>query len=151
MQPWDNILLCVDSSQNSDRAVEYVARFVSNLPEVRICLLHVYPAPPPDYFTKNGTLDSYTARREQRGIKLLHRAEQTLVAAGVSAGCISKVVSMAEKRSISQQVLEIRKQGNCGTVVTGKRGISKAEEFLFGSISNALARQSKDFTTWIVG
>jgi nucleotide-binding universal stress UspA family protein len=151
MMPWDNILLCVDSSQNSDRAVQYVARFVSHLPEVKICLLHVYPAPPPDYFTKNGSLEGYTARREQRGVKLLKRAEEILVGAGVDGTCISKVVAMAEGRSISQQVLAIRRQGNCGTVVTGKRGISKAEEFLFGSISNALARQSKDFTTWIVG
>ena len=38
-----------------------------------------------------------------------------------------------------------------GTVVTGKRGVSKAEEFLFGSISNALARHARDFTAWIVG
>lgn len=151
MTPWDNILICVDSSQNSDRAVEYVGRFVRYLKEVKICLLHVYPLPPPDYFVKGGTVESYTQSREQRGIKLLKRAATTLVAQGVSETCISKVVSMAEGRSISQQVLEIRRNGNCGTVVTGKRGISKAEEFLFGSISNALARQSKDFTTWIVG
>lgn len=58
---------------------------------------------------------------------------------------------MAEGKTISQVVLEVQAEGSFGTVVTGKRGVSKAEKFLFGSISNALARHSKDFTSWIVG
>jgi nucleotide-binding universal stress UspA family protein len=58
---------------------------------------------------------------------------------------------MAEGRTISEVVLEVQAEGDFGTVVTGKRGVSKAEEFLFGSISNALARHSKNFTSWIVG
>ena len=151
MTPWDNILLCIDSNVNSDRAVEYVAKFAARLEKIQICLLHVYPAPPPDYFVKGGTHDAYTNRREQRAIKLLDRATEILSASGVSASRLSRIVCMVEGKSISQQVLDIRKRGNFGTVVTGKRGISKAEEFLFGSISNALAHQSKEFTTWIVG
>ncbi len=58
---------------------------------------------------------------------------------------------MAEGRTISDTLLEVRQKGNFGTVVTGKRGVSKAEEFLFGSISNTLARHCNDFTSWIVG
>ncbi len=58
---------------------------------------------------------------------------------------------MAEGGTISEMVLAVQAKGNYGTVVAGKRGVSKAEEFLFGSISNALARHSKDFTAWIVG
>ncbi len=58
---------------------------------------------------------------------------------------------MAEGKTISETLLEAQRMGNFGTVVTGKRGVSKAEEFLFGSISNALARHCNDFTTWKVG
>jgi hypothetical protein len=33
----------------------------------------------------------------------------------------------------------------------GKRGISKAEEFLFGSISNALIHNGRDIAVWVIG
>ena len=81
----------------------------------------------------------------------LQEATIVLEDMGINGRDISQKICMAEGRTISQMVLDIRKEGQFGTVVTGKRGVSKAEEFLFGSISNALARHSRDFTAWIVG
>lgn len=151
MALWNNILLCIDSSANSDRAVEYLTQLGNALSEATFCILHIYPEPPPNYIIKGGTLKDYTQKRELRGINLISRARTRLLEAGFSEAKISSVVSMAEGMTISQRVLQIRKQGEFGTVIVGKRGISKAEEFIFGSVSNALARQSKEFTVWIVG
>lgn len=151
MAHWNNILLCVDSSTNSDRAVEYLTQLGDVLSEATFCILHIYPEPPPNFLQKGGILNDYIRKREQRGINLINKARLRLIQRGFSEARISSVVSMAEGMTISQRVLEIRKQGGFGTVIVGKRGISKAEEFLFGSVSNALARQSKEFTVWIVG
>jgi nucleotide-binding universal stress UspA family protein len=151
MRNWQKILLAVDGSTTSVRAVRYVSRIAPLLDDVEICVLHVYPEPPPDFYTEGGRLDSYRELREERATGMLDEAVALLVAAGVPDSRLSRRVSMAEGRTISEVVLEVQAEGDFGTVVTGKRGVSKAEEFLFGSISNALARHSKNFTSWIVG
>lgn len=151
MTNWQKILLAVDGSKTSVRAVRYVCKIAPLLDDVEICVLHVYPEPPPDYYTEGGRLDSYRDLREERAKMILDEAVELLVAAGVPDTRLSRRVSMAEGRTISEVVLEVQAEGDFGTVVTGKRGVSKAEEFLFGSISNALARHSKNFTSWIVG
>jgi len=53
--------------------------------------------------------------------------------------------------TISQAILDTQTEGKYGTIIVGKRGVSKAEEFLFGSISSALVHNSKNCTVWVVG
>jgi len=151
MKNWQKILLAVDGSDTSARAVRYVCNIAPLVQGAEVCILHVYPEPPPDYYTQGGRLDNYKAMREKRAKEMLDEAAAQLIKAGLPESKISRRVEMAEGRTISEVVLEARAQGEFGTVVAGKRGVSKAEEFLFGSISNALARHSKNFTSWIVG
>jgi nucleotide-binding universal stress UspA family protein len=151
MRNWQKILLAVDGSETSERAVRYVSKIAPLIENVEICILNVYPEPPPDYYSQGGRLDTYKIMREERAEKMLNKAVDILTGAGITEDCLSRRISMAEGRTISQVVLEVQAEGDYGTVVAGKRGVSKAEEFLFGSISNALARHSKKFTSWIVG
>ena len=51
---------------------------------------------------------------------------------------------------MAQDILEVLKDGGFGTVVIGRRGVSKAEEFLFGSVSNKIIHSVKDCTVWVV-
>ena len=152
MKNWNRFLIAVDKSETSLRAVRYVAYMVAGLADAHICLLHVYPGPPPDFYQQGGMLDRYQMLREERAEHILLESLNILEAAGISGRKISQRVCMVDEgRTISQMVLDIQREGQFGTVATGKRGVSKAEEFLFGSISNALARHSRDFTAWIVG
>lgn len=151
MANWNRFLIAVDKSETSMRAVRYVGYMAAGLAGAHICLLHVYPEPPPDFYVQGGRLDRYQMLREERAEMFLTDALTILEAAGIDGKNISQRVCMAEGRTISEVVLEIREEGQYGTVVAGKRGVSKAEEFLFGSISNALARHCRDFTAWIVG
>jgi Universal stress protein family. len=41
-------------------------------------------------------------------------------------------------------------EGGFGTVVIGRRGVSKAEEFLFGSVSTKVMHLAKDCAVWVV-
>lgn len=151
MKNREKILLAVDGSQASTRAVRYVSKFASFMESVEICILNVYPEPPPDYYRKGGILNNYVSMREQRAAEMFSKARAILVEAGVHESQMKQLALMAEGRTISEVVLLVQADGNFGTVVAGKRGVSKAEEFLFGSISNSLARRSKHFTSWIVG
>lgn len=151
MENWNKILIAIDGSETSERAVRYVGKVAPLIDNVQICLLHVYPEPPPDYYTKGGRLDAFRRKRDKVAKMMLKEAALVLEDMGVDPTVVSTRFCMAEGKTISDMVLEIRAKGAFGTVVTGKRGVSKAEEFLFGSISNALARHSKNFTSWIVG
>ncbi len=151
MKNREKILLAVDGSKASGRAVQYVGKFASLMDSVEICILNVYPGPPPDYYSKGGLLNDYVAMCEERAVQMFNEARTILIEAGVQEKQLNQVVRIADGRTISEEVLAVQAEGNYGTVVAGKRGVSKAEEFLFGSISNALARHSKHFTSWIVG
>ncbi len=151
MGDWYNILVAVDEMESSIKSVRYVGQIASALETVSICLLHVYPQPPPDFYINGGILEHYQTQRITRAERIFHKGLEILLGFGIKRENIYKTTHMAEEKTISETILEVRRMGDFGTVVTGKRGVSKAEEFLFGSISNALARHSNDFTTWIVG
>lgn len=151
MARWDKILVAVDEGETSLQALRYVGRMAVAMTDISICLLHIYPEPPPDFLINGGILVDYQAEKETRGKVICDQGQRVLVEAGIRPNMIWYDIRPAASKTISQTILEVQREGDFGTVVVGKRGVSKAEEFLFGSISNALARYSSQFTTWVVG
>ncbi|MFW2366784.1 MAG: universal stress protein [Desulforhopalus sp.] len=151
MADWKNILVAVDEMESSIRAVNYVGHVTQDVSNVSICLLHIYPEPPPDFYVNGGLIDEYQSEHIGRAELIFQRGKEILIKGGLMREAIYCTTHMAEGKTISDTLLEVRRMGNFGTVVTGKRGVSKAEEFLFGSISNTLARHCNEFTAWIVG
>ena len=145
------MLIAIDEKETSLKALHYVGRMAADIEGLTILLLHVYSEPPPDFYQRGGSLDTYRTAGERYAEKLFAKAHEVLARYGIEREQINRMSLMAEGMTISDAVLSIRKQGKYGTVVVGKRGVSKAEEFLFGSISNALAKNSKGFSAWIVG
>ena len=151
MNDWKNVLIAVDDTPTSDRGLEYAGHILGRLEGVTICLLHIFPEPPPDYYTRGGSLEDYRGEQETRAEKLLDRARELLTGCGISEDNLSRDIRMAEQATISQTILAVQEERKFGTIVVGKRGVSKAEEFLFGSISNALVHHTRDCTVWVVG
>lgn len=151
MANWKNILVAVDGTETARRALRYVATMVGSLAEVRICLLHVTPEPPPYYYREGHSLQEYTQAKNEAAEAIFAEARRILAElglAGEQVSCHNYLTASGE--SISAGILAVRARGDFGTVVVGKRGVSKAEEFLFGSISNAVVQKS-DFAVWVVG
>ncbi len=151
MNDWKKILIAVDDTPTSRKAVQYAANIIGRLEKVRLHLLHIYPEPPPDYYTAGGSLDAYRTEKEKESEALFADGMQTLTGSGIAREIITTECRMAEHRTISQTILAVQEEGGYGTVVVGKRGVSKAEEFLFGSISNALLHHGRDIAIWVVG
>ncbi|HHB76663.1 MAG TPA: universal stress protein [Desulfobulbus sp.] len=151
MNDWKKVLIAVDDTPTSDRGLKYAGRIIGNLPGVSVCLLHVYPEPPPDYYNSGKSLADYTNKQEAEADTLVQRCRKMLTEAGIDPEAITGDIRMAEQKTISATILEVQQQGEYGTIVVGRRGVSKAEEFLFGSISNALVHHSHDCTVWVVG
>ncbi len=151
MNDWKNVLIAVDDTTTSENALKYTADIIGKLEAARICLLHIYPEPPPDYYGSGRSLDDYRQEKEERAAVFLNRAENILLESGIDGQSIISMYHMADHSTISQAILAIQTAGKYGTVIVGKRGVSKAEEFLFGSISSSLVHHSKDCTVWVVG
>ncbi|MFZ5758528.1 MAG: universal stress protein [Thermodesulfobacteriota bacterium] len=150
MANWRKILVAVDDSNLSELVLNYVGEVVAPIDRAEICLLHVYPEPPPYYYTEKHTLQEYREEKEKAAQAIFALAMEVLAGHGIDKGRITTSCRMASGKTFSKTILQTQKEGDYGTVVLGRRGISKAEEFLFGSVSTAVLRESHDFTVWVV-
>lgn len=150
MADWQKILVAVDDSKLSDRVVDYVGKVVAAHKDVEIYLLQVYPEPPPYFYQEGHNLQEFKQEKENNAQKVFQRLLPVLEGYGLAANTTQTRCLMVEGISLSKEILKVREEGNFGTLVLGRRGISKAEEFLFGSISTAILRESHDFTVWVV-
>jgi nucleotide-binding universal stress UspA family protein len=151
MNEWKKVLIAVDDTPTSENALQYAADILGKLADTRICLLHIYPEPPPDYYRTGGSLDDYQQEKEKKAAVFISRAEKKLILAGIAAQAITSMFRMADHATISQAILETQEREGYGTIIVAKRGVSKAEEFLFGSISSALVHHCRDCSVWVVG
>ena len=148
---WKRIIVAIDDSPRSINAVEYVGSLVGGRDDVFLCLLHIYPEPPPDYYRSGASLDDYQKRQNEQASTLFDRAATILARHGAPPASLTSRCLMADRKSISAAILDMQEQEGYGTIVVGKRGIPKAEEFLFGSISSALIHTGKDIAVWVIG
>ncbi|WP_320169723.1 universal stress protein [Maridesulfovibrio sp.] len=156
------VLIAFDGSDNSFKAVEYVGRIVRNCSSGEITILYVERLPDKDTFPDDESWEKQCLTNEQGMKDKLAKARDMLVEQGVPkedvaveyfASCNSPVhekCSCSAGRSIGMDILRIREEGGYGTIVIGRRGVSKAEEFLFGSVSTKVVQSAVDCTVWVV-
>jgi nucleotide-binding universal stress UspA family protein len=144
------MLLAVDGSENSRKAVDYVGT-ISASTEAEITLFHVV--------RKFGFLDDPTLRYTEiaefweevkSDIPRMFRSYKTsLEMAGVSASRISSQATL-DRPSRSGDILREAQEGAYGTIVMGRRGLSKVHHFTMGRVANKVLNRAEGFAVWIV-
>ena len=133
--PRKKILIAMDGSENATMGAAYAADMLSNRKDVFITLLHI---------------QSDESNKDQQGInEMMDIAQSLLIKAGIPEEAISVHTSRKEV-GIARDILREIAEGGYGTVVIGRRGISKAQQFLFGSVSNKILQNTGDYTVWVV-
>ncbi len=145
-----NILIAVDESENARRAVLYVAHLLGGLTGFKVALLHVIPEPEEDYFKTSAEKDRWLEKYRQRIQKMLEEYRRMLIDAGFDESIIEMHSPLLYCPSIAQCILSERDKTEYGTIVIGRQGVSRTEEFLFGSISNKIIHHAKRCTVWVV-
>jgi len=147
---WNRILATVDEHERSLEAVHYLASVLGGSDTCQVRLLSVWRAPSADAVAAagQGAGDNEGLQSLLRG--RLEQARQILVEAGLPAGNVSTELAEVGGRTIAGTILECQAQGGYGTIVLGRRGVSKAEEFLFGSVSSMVMHRAKDCAVWII-
>ena len=145
-----NFLIAVDDSDNSRRAVQYAGYVLGKMKGVHITLLHVIPEPEEDYFQKEEQRDQWLKKYREKMDSILEEYAAQLVSDGVPETAIEKRLPLRYCPSMAECILSERDERQYGTIIVGRHGLSRKEEFLFGSISSKIVNHARHCTVWVV-
>ncbi len=131
----NKILLVMDGSDNAALGAAYAGKILAHRKNVSITLLHIQ------------TDDAPTSVREIN--RMMDVTRSLLISAGLPADAIE--IEVRKKTiGIARDILTAITEGRYGTVVIGRRGLSRAQQFLFGSVSHKVVQNAKNCTVWVV-
>jgi nucleotide-binding universal stress UspA family protein len=145
------ILLAVDESQGAMRAVDYTATMLKGSVS-EITLSHVvrglYPSD-----KKSGSVLDYDLERkwleEAKNETVFDKAMDRLVKGGLESKIVTtKLITGVSSRSVA--ILHEARRGRYGTIVIGRRGLSKVEEFSMGRVCRKVVELAKNKVVWVV-
>lgn len=145
-----NVLLAVDDSENSRRAVDYVMFMLRGLEGFRVTLLHVIPEPEEDYFARAEEKEAWLDHYRRNVERLLTGYRRELIAAGFPDEAVETRLPQRHCPSIAECILLELDRAEYGTIVVGRQGLSRKEEFLFGSVSSKIVGHARNCTVWVV-
>jgi nucleotide-binding universal stress UspA family protein len=145
-----HLLIAVDETDSSRRAVLYVADFLGGFPGFAITLLSIIPDSEPDFFDSEAAMNDWLKKELEAANKMLKNYQQVLIQSGFPENKVRYRACMGESKSMADAILETRCDLTCCTVVVGRHHKTKAEEFLYGSTSNRLIHEAKNCAVWVV-
>ena len=145
-----NVLLAVDDSENARRAVSYVAFMLGGIEGSRVTLLHVISEPEEDYFAEVAEKDQWLDQYRRRIETLLEQYRRGLIDAGFAAESVKTSTPLRHCPSIAECILAELDRTQYGTLVVGRQGLSRKEEFLFGSVSSRIVGHARNCAVWVV-
>lgn len=157
------VLVAIDASENSMRAVEYTGNMVGGSEGFHIELITIERFPDRDLFETEEEWKRECKKDKQAYLEFLAKAKGILLEKGVSEKCIlsryiescksplkKPPLSCSMGTNIAREIMGTIENEGFGTVVIGRRGVSKEVEFLFGSVSTKIVHYSKGCTVWVV-
>jgi len=146
-----HILVAVDESDNAKRAVTYVALMLSGLQGFKVTLINIVSVPPDDFFANSGERVSWIEDNETTSKLVLEGFRKMLIDAGVDGEFVKVCMKTGEYPSIAEVILNEATHIGAGTIALGRRGISKQEEFIYGSTSNKILHSQKSCNAlWVI-
>ncbi len=145
-----HLLIAVDESDSSRRAVLYVADFLGGFPGFAVTLMRIIPGPEQDFFDTDDEQNAWVRGQLAESNTMLENYRQVLIQSGFPEDKVRYRACVAETKSFAEAILDTRCDLTCCTVVVGRHHHSKAEEFLFGSTSSKLIHEAKNCAVWVV-
>jgi nucleotide-binding universal stress UspA family protein len=155
----NELLVVVDESPATKKALQYVAQMAAGRRDFRVCLAHSRLAPPRQLVgfrgAEKGRLRAYKSRwiaageiTEQRA---LARANAVLRRGGLAREAIEAHYCYLMDGSLAtQEILRLARARKCDTVVIGRKALSWLGELIHGDPAEEIVRQGKGFTIWVV-
>ena len=145
-----HILAAVDESENSKRAIMYLADFFGGNRDVFITLLSIIPEPSEDYFATTEQRETWLHDKQTAMNQIMAGYREILLGAGFTDSQLESRLVIRPCGSIGDAILEEQAKLRCCIVVVGRRGISHNEEFVFGSTSNKILHHATKCAVMVV-
>jgi nucleotide-binding universal stress UspA family protein len=152
------ILLAVDASPASMKAVEFVAALLGGH-GYEVCIFHAIPGLGAIHFDLSEVCrpelsevdlsDTCLEAFKIKVARLFHDVKNRLTASGFESEKISEKV-ISGVRSRSDAIVKEAEDGGFGTIVVGRRGLSKVDAFFMGRVGHEVVYGGKQFTVWVV-
>jgi nucleotide-binding universal stress UspA family protein len=133
--PHARVLIAMDGSEHAAMAAVYAADMLPPQRDLSVTLIHI--------------LNDASESNRDRVQSVLEEAQALLVEAGVSRERITIQVRKRQE-GVARDILKEIDSGGFGTVVVGRRGVSRTEQFLFGSVSSKILQNARGCTVWLV-
>ena len=158
------ILIAVDGSEHSARALRYVGTLLRDTQDVQITLFHVLKPMPRGLLEHGGSEDPAEeirlAKKLQEDQENWVRTESVfespiLVTAlelfGKTGFPLDRVtLKFGHEDDIAHTILDEARTGGYGTIVMSRHASKALKRFFGGSITDQLLRDASGFTLWIV-
>ena len=148
------LLITVDSSANSKRVLKQAGWLLAEAGPMAVTILHVLtPLVGREMASMWTGLTDMEATMEKRQIEdaedMLSQAKTYLTEMDVPSFAI-KTRLETRAPNVAQTILKEAQEGGYGSIMIGRRGISRTRRFLFGSVSNKIVQQARDTAVWVV-
>ncbi len=152
------ILVAVDESKNSLKAVDYVARSMqatgtvtlfSVIPDATAACDLDGPSLTPLFRKSKKAFCAIEDTKKDHLKAFMEKAKKVLVEGGYPSKNVT-IKIRKKKTGIARDILKEAQRGKYTTVVIGRRGLSSVKQFLFGSISNKVVQLAKDVSVIVV-
>jgi len=145
--PSQKVLLAIDGSENSMHAVDHAGFILSGRNDIEIIIFHVLTT----HLLEE--LKSISAKwekvSESRILPFMERAHEMLVEAGVPSEKIRKEIKKSHK-DVAEEIIRYQQQKDIGTIVMGRRGLSRIKAFFLGSVSTKVINLIEKGAVWVV-
>jgi nucleotide-binding universal stress UspA family protein len=155
------ILLAIDGSACSLKAVDYIGQQFSGVQDLEITLFHVLPYVPAAFWddghilteeereARKKVVDRWLSNQKMRLEPIFHGAIERLAKRGINPEQIT-MRSVSDSTDVAGSILEEAKSGDYQTLVMGRSGHSQGERLFMGSVTTKIITQGAEIAICIV-
>lgn len=164
----NKILLAIEDSEASMKAVTYVAEMVRGHEAIHICLFHALPPIPPRLLEFGGTEDPQQEQALRTELKSaqtewIEKAKNAVQPSIIRARAILQNHSLSQsqisthfshtihKLDVVREILNAAKLSDCGTVVVGRHRLPWVQDLFYHHTAEGLIDQGQELSVWVVG
>jgi len=159
------ILVAVDGSDASERALQYAAKMALDLADTRLTLFHVgeplrvaavdHDRLPGDteidrtHEVHSEEIDTYEAKEEQQDAEMFRYLRYRAQQLGLKPEQVeTKLANYVE--NVSDEIISEAEEGDYEAICLGRQGRSSVKDYFIGSVSERVVRHARGCAVWIV-
>jgi len=163
----NSVLIAIDDSESSKRAITQVARQIHDPSACHIILLHVLRPVPPKLLEHGGAEDPQEEQRVEASLDAAQAAwqQQEIQASQpifANAMAILKKANIPEQaietqtytpvpgQDIATAIVDVAHDKACGTIVVGRSSYSWLRELMQSHVADKLGQQDRALHLWVV-